>query len=165
MTCHGLGPFLYSYTQFVIYIHYFAPFPHVPITILLNVLITKAWPWRVVGLYQHCMISTWIGELLDLNLAEEWPFRSACWHFDNVLLLGLGTFSEQNYPQLTHTFQLSFENILHKITQCLVKLLSICASDDDWGHSLKMIVNYEDGYLKHHVNKTMLFLSSERFKA
>ena len=53
-------------------------------------------------------------ELLDLNLAEEWLFRSARWHFDNVFLLGLGTFSEQNYPQLTHTLQLAFENILPK---------------------------------------------------
>ena len=68
----------------------------------------KAWPWRVGAFSQHCMISTWIGELLDLNLAEEWLFRSARWHFDNVFLLGLGTFSEQNYPQLTHTFHLAF---------------------------------------------------------
>ena len=43
------------------------------------------------------------------------------------------------------------------------KLLSICFSGDDWGHSFNIIVNYEDDYLKHHyVNKTMLFLSSER---
>ena len=33
------------------------------------------------------------------------------------------------------------------------KLLSIYASGDDWGHSLKMIVNYEDDYLKHHYVK------------
>ena len=45
------------------------------------------------------------------------------------------------------------------------KILSICTSGDDWGHSLKIFVNYKDDYLKHHnfyVNKTMLFLSSER---
>ena len=33
------------------------------------------------------------------------------------------------------------------------KLLLICASGDDWGHSLKIIVNYEDDYLKHHTCK------------
>ena len=40
----------FLFDKFVIYINYFAPFPHVPITILLNVLITKAWPWRVGAL-------------------------------------------------------------------------------------------------------------------
>ena len=43
------------------------------------------------------------------------------------------------------------------------KLLSIGFCGYDWGHGFKIIVNYEDDYLKHHyVNKTMLFLSSER---
>ena len=31
------------------------------------------------------------------------------------------------------------------------KLLSICFSGDDWEHSFKIIVNYEDDYLKHHM--------------
>ena len=32
----------------------------------------------------------------------------------------VGTFRAQTYPQLSHAFLLAFENILHKITQCLV---------------------------------------------
>ena len=40
------------------------------------------------------------------------------------------------------------------------------SSDDEWRHSLKMMVNYEDDYKNTHTpsyrNKTMLFLSSER---
>ena len=37
------------------------------------------------------------------------------------------------------------------------------SSDDEWGHILKIIANYEDDYLKiSYLNKTMLFLSSER---
>ena len=95
---------------------------------------------------------TWIGELLELNLAEEWPFLSAHWQFDIFLLRHSGN---KIIPSSPHP----------KITQCLVKLLSICASDDDWGHSLKMMVNnYEDDYLKtSYLNKTMLFLSSKSF--
>ena len=69
----------------------------VPFTILLRVLITKAWPWRVGPFstlhdqhkrYHESQVMTWIGELLDLNLAEERPFLPACWYFDNVFLLG-----------------------------------------------------------------------------
>ena len=47
---HDLRKLWILFDKFVIYINYFAPFPHVPITILLNVLITKAWPWRVGAL-------------------------------------------------------------------------------------------------------------------
>ena len=47
---HDLRKLWNLFDKFVIYINYFAPFPHVPITILLNVLITKAWPWRVGAL-------------------------------------------------------------------------------------------------------------------
>ena len=47
---HDLRKLWNLFDKFVIYINYFAPFPHVPITILLNVLITKAWPWQVGAL-------------------------------------------------------------------------------------------------------------------
>ena len=47
---HDLRKLWILFDKFVININYFAPFPHVPITILLNVLITKAWPWRVGAL-------------------------------------------------------------------------------------------------------------------
>ena len=59
-----------------------------------RVLITKAWPWRVGPFstlhdqhkrYHESRLMTWIG---DLNVAEERPFLSACWYFDNVFLLG-----------------------------------------------------------------------------
>ena len=80
----------------------------------------------------HGSVSRWIWIWLRNGYSGQ--------HVDTLIrfLIGtweVGTFSEQNYPQLTHTFQLAFENIFHKITQCLVKLLSICSSDDDWGHS------------------------------
>ena len=44
---HGLRKLWCLFDKFGIYLHYFAPFPHVPFTILHRVLITKAWPWRV----------------------------------------------------------------------------------------------------------------------
>ena len=38
------------------------------------------------------------------------------------------------------------------------------SSDDEWGDSFKLMVDYEDDYLKKtYLNKTMLFLISERF--
>ena len=94
-----------------------------PITILLNVLITKGqvtkWRMTVTGRgfiniawSAHGLVScwTWI-----LNLAEEWPFRSACWHFDNVTFSCWDLGHSVNkiflcHPQLTHTFQLAFEH-------------------------------------------------------
>ena len=47
---HDLRKLWIFFDKFVIYINYFAPFPHVPISILLSVLITNAWPWRVGAL-------------------------------------------------------------------------------------------------------------------
>ena len=44
---HDLRKIWILFDKFVIYINYLPPFPHVPITILLNVLIAEAWPWRV----------------------------------------------------------------------------------------------------------------------
>ena len=59
----------------------------------------------------------WIGELLDLNLAEEWPFLSACWYLITFSCWEIqGTNLSPAHPHI----QLAFENILHKITQCLV---------------------------------------------
>ena len=95
---HGLRKLWFLFDKSAIYLHYSAPFPHVPFTILLRVLITKAWPWpvytAVLTLHAWSAQKIWIsghdmdiGELLDLKLAEERPFLSAwCWYFDNVFL-------------------------------------------------------------------------------
>ena len=70
---HDLRKLWILFDKFVIYINYFAPFPHVPhhhssqcshyqgMTVTGRGFINIAWS----------LISTWIGELLDLNLAEE----------------------------------------------------------------------------------------------
>ena len=73
------------------------------------------------GFYHHCMISTWIGELLDLNLADEWPFRSACWHFDNVFLLRLGTFRKKLSPAHPHISVSIWEHLAQNHTMFSIK--------------------------------------------
>ena len=51
----------------------------------------------------------------------------------------------------TPTFSVSIWEHLAQNHIMFSKLLSICFSGDDWGHSCKIIVNYEDDYLKHHM--------------
>ena len=90
-------------------------------------VITKAWLWRAGPLSilhdQHMKyspwVTTWIGELLDLNLAEKWPFLSARWHFDNVFCFG--TFGEQIIPSSSHKIHLAFKNFLKITTQSWLK--------------------------------------------
>ena len=146
------------FDKFGIYLHYFAPFPHVPFTILHRVLITKAWLWRVGPFstlhdqhkrYHESRVMTWIGELFDLNLAEERPFLSACWYFDLTFSCWViqGTNLSLALPHISVSI---WEHLAQNHTM-FSKLLSICFSGDDWGHSLKIIVNYEDDYLKHHM--------------
>ena len=53
-------------------------------------------------------------------------------------------------PALPHISVSIWEHLAQNHTM-FSKLLSICFSGDDWGHSLKIIVNYEDDYLKHHI--------------
>ena len=73
---HDLRKLWILFDKFVIYINYLAPFPCVHhhssqcsyyqgMTVTGRGFINTAW------------LSTWIAELLDLNLAEEWLFRSA----------------------------------------------------------------------------------------
>ena len=63
----------------------------------------------------------------------------------------VGSFTQRTYPQLSDTFLLAFENILHKITQCLINYCRfasvVMTADTAW----KSIVNYEDDYIKHHM--------------
>ena len=94
---HGLRKLWFIFDKFGIYLHYFAPFPHSALyhssqsshyhcmTMKCRAFFNIAWSAHKI--YQS-QVMTWIGELLDLNLAEEWPFLSACWYFDNVFLLG-----------------------------------------------------------------------------
>ena len=98
--------------------------------------------------YHESRVMTWIGELLDLNLAEEMPFLSACWYFDNVFLLG---HSGNKLIPSSHTHFCSIWEHLAQNHIMFSKFLLICFSGDDWGHSFKIIVNYEDDYLKHHM--------------
>ena len=60
------------------------------------------------------------------------------------------------YPLLYAPWTSSLDGYVRNINVAIIiniisKLLSICASGDNWGHSLKFIVNYEDDYLKHHM--------------
>ena len=140
---HDLRKLWILFDKFVIYINYFAPFPHVPITILLNVLITKAWPWRVyrgfinIAWPAHGLVSCWTWIWLRNGYSGQ--------HVDTLITFSWTKFQwtklSPAHPPISFSI---FENILHKITQCLYSkaILSICASDDDWRHSLKMIVNY-----------------------
>ena len=115
------------------------------------------------GLFQHCMISTkdiinirsltdmdWWA-VIDLNLAEERPFLSACWYFDNVFLLGHSGNKLIPSSSSHRHISVSIWEHLAQNHKTFSKLLSIYFSGDDWGHSLKIIVNYEDNYLKHHM--------------
>ena len=66
---------------------------------------------------------TWIGEVLDLNLAEEdHPY----WHFNNVVV---GTFREQNYPQLTQHVSVSIWQLLAQNHTITYTMLSKAAFD------------------------------------
>ena len=73
---------------------------------------TKAWPWRVGP------FSTLHDQHKNLNLAEERPFLSACWYFDNVFLLGHS--GNKLIPSSPTHFCYSIWETLHKIIQCLV---------------------------------------------
>ena len=74
---HGLCKLWFLFDNFgIIYLHYFAPFPHVPV-IIQSSHYTKAWPWGVGPFStlhdQHkkdheSRVMTWIGELLLLDL-------------------------------------------------------------------------------------------------
>ena len=161
----------YLFDKFGICLHYFAPFPHdiVPFTILHRVLITKAWPWRAGALstvhdqhkiYHESRVMTWIGELLDLNLAEERPFLSACWYFDTFSCWVIqGTNLSPALPYISVSI---WEHLAQNLTM-FSKLLSICFSSDDWGHSENNCELWRWLSKTSYVNKTMLFLSSDRF--
>ena len=82
-----------------------------------------------------------------------------CQQVDNLITFSCWVIQGTNLsPALPHISVSIWEHLAQNHTM-FSKLLSICFSGDDWGHSLKIIVNYEDDYLKHHnVNRTVLFL-------
>ena len=86
-----------------------------------------------------------------VRLESGWgkTILSACWYFDNVFLLSHS--GNKLIPmQLSHISVSIWEHLAQNHI-LFSKLLSICLSGDDWGHSFKIIVNYEDDYLKHHM--------------
>ena len=146
------------FDKFGIYLHYFAPFPHVPFTILHRVLITKAWPWRVGPFstlhdqhkrYHESRVMTW---MVVSCLTWIWLRKGHfCQHVDTLITFSCWVIQGTNLsPALPHISVSIWEHLAQNHTM-FSKLLSICFSGDDWGHSLKIIVNYEDDYLKHHM--------------
>ena len=118
-----------------------------------------------LGLFQHCMISTRdimnLGSWHGLVSCLTWIWLRKghfCQHVDTLITCFswiIHSFRKQTYPQLTHTFQLAFENILHKDHTMFFKMtvnllqwwwLAMGTQLDN-----NNIVHYEDDYLKHHM--------------